>query len=147
MPSQPPENPALRRLLDLRGGKGRRSTLYLWMRDNREALAADIARNGAQWAERARLMGEAGLLDRTGKPPTVRGAMQTWYRVCDEAERKGATPAAAGGTSPAPSIPPAPGKGAPTPRPFDPAPVADTDNPYGFRTAGGVKDWTKKGPE
>lgn len=136
MPGQPLADPKMQRLLNLRSGKGRHSPLYLWMRDNREALAADFARNGPQWAERAKLMGEAGLLDRMGKPPTVRGAMQTWYRVCLDTKGTELTPAAVAAQSP----PLVPRETTPPPRPPDPAPIADTDNPYGFRTAGGVKD-------
>lgn len=39
-------------------------------------------------------MGDAGLTDREGKPPTIRTAQQTWYRLKQDMARKAAKPPA-----------------------------------------------------
>lgn len=79
------------RVRDVLGGllgekQGRHSTLYLWMRRNRVHMARQIARKGADWAELAAALGEAGLKDRTGKAPSAATVKQTWYRVCQRAD-------------------------------------------------------------
>ena len=61
---------------------GRHSPLFLWMMEHHATLSAEFARNGPQWSTRVVTMGEVGLLDAAGKKPTLRTAMQTWYRVC-----------------------------------------------------------------
>ena len=155
-------DPALSKVLRVRGGRGSRSPLYVWMREHHEALRAEFDANGPQWVTRVKAMAEAGLLDQLGKPPTVRGAQQTWYRVCrDVAAGKGAKPGSArpapartarparsGQQGPDPaSTPPAPAQPSvlqviqpqpspPLPRPaFDPADSPSDDPPkrrFGF---------------
>jgi hypothetical protein len=57
------------------------SPLYEWMKEHHDAVAEEFAKYGPQWALRIAAMQEGGLLDGTGKPPTVRTAQRTWYRV------------------------------------------------------------------
>jgi len=81
--SEKTTDPRLRQVLEAgRQGRGRHSPLFLWMREHQAALRADFDLNGARWVERVRAMAEAGLTDHLGKPPTIRTAQQTWYRVC-----------------------------------------------------------------
>ena len=82
------DDPLLRQVLDVGKGRGRRSTLYAWMRDHHAILTAEFDANGPRWSERSKAMGDAGLTDGAGKPPTIRTVMQTWYRVCLEMERQ-----------------------------------------------------------
>ncbi len=80
---------------------GRHSSLYVWMRDNHAALSAEFAKNGPQWAIRVPAMVEIGLVDAAGQPPSIRTAMQTWYRVC----RAMGTPSPRRQASPQPPAP------------------------------------------
>jgi hypothetical protein len=116
-------------------GAGRRSPLFLWLRENHDALAAAFANNAPAWASLATYLGERGVRDGEGKPPTARGARDAWWRVRREvaaarARRHGmpAPPMEAGETAPGVSPIPAPGvasvpveAAAPGPRTFKPA--------------------------
>lgn len=64
--------------------RSRHSALYLWFRRNHPHVAREFGANGVNWPDFARALGQAGLLDRDGKPPTPATAKQTWYRVCRE---------------------------------------------------------------
>jgi hypothetical protein len=72
----------LTKVLAARKAGGRHSPLYIWMRENHAALSAEFAENGPQWATRVPAMAEVGLVDAAGQAPSIRTAMQTWYRVC-----------------------------------------------------------------
>ncbi|UZO91805.1 hypothetical protein [Roseomonas mucosa] len=75
-------------------GHGKRSPLYVWMRRHFAALNEEFEAHGPNWTERVKRMGEAGLTDREGKPPTIRTAQQTWYRLKQDMARKAAKPLA-----------------------------------------------------
>lgn len=62
-------------------GRGRRSPLYLWFADNHAALVLAFERSSPRWADLAKYLGERGLRDADGKPPTTRGTRDAWYRV------------------------------------------------------------------
>ena len=62
-------------------GRGRRSPLYLWFADNHAALVTAFECSSPAWTELANYLGERGLRDADGKPPTARGARDAWYRV------------------------------------------------------------------
>ena len=92
--------PDLKKVLSAREG-GRHSPLYAWMKKHYAALSAEFEEHGARWEARVKAMAEAGLKDAEGKPPTVRGAQQTWYRVRREMERKKPAPKPAHRAAPA----------------------------------------------
>ncbi|MDT8261885.1 hypothetical protein RQ832_01375 [Roseomonas sp. DSM 102946] len=54
------------------------------MRKHYTELKAEFEANGPHWVARTRAMAEIGLTDQDGKPPTVRTAQQTWYRLVRE---------------------------------------------------------------
>lgn len=117
------------------------------MREHHATLQAEFEAHGPAWPERTVAMGEAGLTDQTGKAPTVRTAMQTWYRVTSAMKK----PKRAARIAPAPSTPePAAVKPSPAPAVAKPMPPpvigADATEPadFDFKFAGGLKDWTKK---
>src|SRR5689334_2113209 len=60
---------------------GKRSPLYRWMWKHHDRLAAEFDELGTNW--KALLQGfiELGLTDRNGRPPTLKGAQETWYKV------------------------------------------------------------------
>jgi hypothetical protein len=62
-------------------GRGRRSPIMVWMQQNREALAAAFAQNAPAWSVLATYLGERGITDGDGKPPTARTAREAWGRV------------------------------------------------------------------
>jgi hypothetical protein len=62
-------------------GPGRRSALYLWLRDNHDALTAAFAQNAPAWGSLASYLGEHGIMDGDAKPPTARGTRDAWWRV------------------------------------------------------------------
>jgi hypothetical protein len=62
-------------------GPGRRSPLYLWLRENHDALTAAFANNAPAWASLAAYLGEHGIRDGDAKLPTARGARDAWWRV------------------------------------------------------------------
>src|SRR5260370_15970827 len=62
-------------------GRGRRSPLYLWFRQHHDQLAAGFARNAPAWQVLAVFLGEHGVLDVDGKPPTARAARDARWRV------------------------------------------------------------------
>jgi hypothetical protein len=86
-------DPTLAKVLVLKkGGRGRYSPLYLWMKRNFDELSAEFAENGPQWAARVEAMGAAGLVDWNGRPPSVRTAQKTWYRLRQDMEEKAPPP-------------------------------------------------------
>jgi hypothetical protein len=77
-----------------REAKAKHSPLYLWMRDNYEELRAEFDLHGPRWRERHKALCDVGLKDQDDKPPTFRGAQDTWYRVVRDMEAKGGVRAA-----------------------------------------------------
>lgn len=66
----------------LAASKGRRSTLFLWLRENHDDFAAAVAEAGQpNWEELSVTFSDLGLTDRLNHPPTPEGARQTWWRV------------------------------------------------------------------
>lgn len=117
-------------------GRGRRSPLYLWFADNHSALVTAFERNSPAWAELANYLGERGLRDADGKPPTARGTRDAWYRVGKDKQAAAEKREARGTLSvvrPLPSQAPTPAAPTPRPQPPAPAPVASQstqpDNP------------------
>lgn len=53
----------------------------VWMQQNREALTAAFAQNAPAWSVLATYLGERGITDGDGKPPTARTAREAWGRV------------------------------------------------------------------
>lgn len=83
------DDQVLAAVLSARGagkGRGARSPLYAWMRKHYAELKAEFEANGPHWVARTQAMAEIGLTDQDGKPPTVRTAQQTWYRLIREME-------------------------------------------------------------
>jgi hypothetical protein len=62
-------------------GPGRHSPLYLWLRDNHDALTAAFAQNAPAWASLASYLGAHGIMDGDAKSPTARGTRDAWWRV------------------------------------------------------------------
>src|SRR5690349_4389056 len=62
-------------------GRGRRSPIMVWMHQNRDALAAAFTQNAPAWSVLASYLGEHGITDGDGKPPTARTAREAWGRV------------------------------------------------------------------
>lgn len=74
---------------ELATGPGRaHSTLFDWLYRHRAALARDFEETPPSWPHMAKIWAEAGLTDRSGKPPTGHTAGQTWRRVQQVAERR-----------------------------------------------------------
>jgi hypothetical protein len=62
--------------------KTRRSTLYMWLIDNHDTFAGVIAEAvRPNWQALAAEFGAQGYTDADGKPPSVEGARQTWWKV------------------------------------------------------------------
>ena len=102
MRKSPDATDALAALAQASGrGHGRRSPVYLWFRQHHDELAAGFARYAPAWQVLAAFLGQQGILDIDGKPPTARGVRDAWWRVRRDVE-------AAAGTAtplPAPSAP------------------------------------------
>jgi hypothetical protein len=62
-------------------GPGRRSPLYLWLREHHDALTSAFAKSAPAWAALAAYLGEHGLTDGDAKHPTARGTRDAWWRV------------------------------------------------------------------
>ncbi len=92
-------------------GRGRRSPVMIWMQQNRKELEAAFLQDTPAWNVIASYLGDNGIMNGDGKPPTAASARSAWARVKAEAKAKvkglgapaAATPAPA--TSPAPSVP------------------------------------------
>ena len=64
-----------------------RSALFWWLFENRVAIAQRAQGRKLDWDELCTTFGEHGLTDIDGKPPTVRTARMTWWRVRKEYAR------------------------------------------------------------
>lgn len=131
MTTTPKADPKLAKVLRVSAkSRGRRSPLYLWMKQNFAELAAEFQENGPRWQARVKAMKAAGLVDWNRNAPTVRGAQQTWYRLCRDMEKAPATSVARPETSQPP--PPNPARTVTaTPAPPTPAPTAASlSNPW-----------------
>ena len=84
-------------------GRGRRSPIMVWMQQNREALTAAFTQTAPAWSVLATYLGERGITDGDGKPPSARTAREAWARVKALAAATAARTDT--GTEPGPSIP------------------------------------------
>ena len=93
-------------------GRGRRSSLYRWFRENHARLIEEFQLNAPSWPGLAAALGDSGLTNGDNQKPTAEGARTTWYRVRREmsaalAKRSpAATAEAKVPVAPAPSIAP-----------------------------------------
>lgn len=109
-------------------GGGNRGALYVWMYKRHDALVARFEKRrrdglgGPNWPALVAEFVALGLTDATGKPPTLRGAQQTWYRVVRDVKR---ARGAAKGRARVPAVVPAalPGEMAHGVRPAVPVPI------------------------
>ena len=62
-------------------GRGRHSPLYVWLRENHDALLIEFSKSAPAWAVLATYLGEHGIRDGGAKLPTARGARDAWWRV------------------------------------------------------------------
>lgn len=62
-------------------GRGQRSPLYLWLRQNHARLLEEFTASAPSWPGLASALGKSGILNGEGKPPTPEGARTVWYRV------------------------------------------------------------------
>ena len=112
-------------------GRGRRSPIRVWMQQNREALTAAFTQTAPAWSVLASYLGERGITDGDGKPPSARTAREAWARVKVLAAAKGPRTEAA--SEPVPSIPADAGRDAKpgepdTPRRFRPVKLRGLDD-------------------
>lgn len=137
MTTTPTPDPKLARVLRIPDeSRGRRSPLYLWMKRNFAELSAEFRENGPRWDARVKAMKAAGLVDWNRRPPTVRTAQQTWYRLCRDMEK--APPASAAPSPPRPEVPDQPPVTPTRPEVVSPAlltatppsPASNPANPY-----------------
>ena len=76
--------PKVREIFDRAGKRPRgagRSLLYRWMRTNHAEFARAFEAERPSWEALCAEFAEAGLIDRTGKPPSTATARKTWERV------------------------------------------------------------------
>jgi hypothetical protein len=66
----------------------RKSTLETWLTENHDAFAARLSQRIADWAVLCELFKQAGLTDRSGRPPKPETARHTWMRVRAKVKRK-----------------------------------------------------------
>ena len=62
-------------------GRGQRSPLYLWLRQNHARLLEEFTASAPSWPGLASALGNSGIFNGEGKPPTAEGARTVWYRV------------------------------------------------------------------
>jgi len=60
-----------------------RSALQDWMRKNHAMLARRLKERRLLWTEIAKVLGEQGVRDAKGKPPTADAARRAWTRVTE----------------------------------------------------------------
>lgn len=59
----------------------RHSPLYITMREHHDAMVRAFENKRPDWSALVAGFNELGILDGDGKPPTIRGAQNTWARV------------------------------------------------------------------
>jgi transposase-like protein len=127
MSRPPPQDRRLAKVLAAlraHGGPGR-STLYRWMRQHHDTLAAAFAETSPAWGPLATELAAVGLADADGKPPSAVTVRQTWYRVRRDLTRaRQPQPAAGPVLAPDEIAPAVHAVMPPRPAPGDPAPAA-----------------------
>ena len=94
-------------------GRGQRSPLYLWLRENHSRLVQEFSASAPSWPQLAAALGDSGILNGEGNPPTAEGTRTVWYRVRQEmsgAKKTGSPPRLPvvkpiGSDPPSPSMP------------------------------------------
>ena len=73
------------------GGRGRKSDVYLWLRNNHDELEAAFRINAPSWPAMADYLNRCGIKGGDGTPPTAAAVRSAWTRVTgDVAKRRGA---------------------------------------------------------
>lgn len=136
----------------LRGGH---SPIYLWLWQHHELLKEqlDLPRR-SDWPALAAELGQRGVKDGVGKPPTAERIRKAWWQVCRDKDalaagklrRKGKNAAIAAG-HPAGQPQPAASTPAVPPPPAFQAVEVEPEPKHQFRFAGGIKKWTDTDPE
>ena len=86
-------------------GRGRRSPVMIWMQQNRKELETAFLQDAPAWNVIASYLGNSGIMNGDGKPPTAASARSAWSRVKADAKAKtSAAPAPVPAASPAPSV-------------------------------------------
>jgi len=98
-------------------GHGRRSPIMTWMQENRSDLEAAFARTAPAWGVLAAYLGERGITDGDGKPPTARATRGAWARVKALPAPSAQTAPVTATVVPVPSAPVAAPSAAATPTP------------------------------
>lgn len=81
-PTRADANLALERMQQGRvRGRARRSPVVVWLQENRATLERGFAKSGPNWAKLAEFLGEHGILDGDGNPPTASGMRRSWFRI------------------------------------------------------------------
>ena len=62
-------------------GRGQRSPLYRWLRQNHAHLLEEFTASAPSWPGLALALGNSGVFNGEGKPPTAEGVRTVWYRV------------------------------------------------------------------
>jgi hypothetical protein len=62
-------------------GRGRRSPLYLWLRDHHDQLAESFVRTAPAWGSIAAHLANMGLVGGWGDPPAPETVRKAWYLV------------------------------------------------------------------
>ena len=89
-------------------GRGQRSPLYLWLRQNHARLLEEFTAGAPSWPGLASALGSSGILNGDGKPPTAEGARTVWYRVRRDLAGKRKAASIKPSPAPEPSIAPLP---------------------------------------
>lgn len=96
-------------------GRGQRSPLYLWLRENHSRLVEEFSASAPSWPQLAAALGDGGILNGQGNPPTAEGTRTVWYRVRQEMSgvKKVASPQRLSAVKPIDSDPIPPGASQP----------------------------------
>jgi len=106
----------------------RHSPLYIAMRDHHDAMVRAFENKRPDWSALVVGFNDLGIMDGDGKPPTIRGAQNTWARVKKDfgggKGRQGVKPSSQAASSIEALLRPEPLAMAPA-QPARPAPVFD----------------------
>jgi hypothetical protein len=70
------------------GGRGRKSAVYLWLRQNHDELEAAFKVNAPSWPAMADYLGKSGIKGGDGNRPTPAGVRSAWARVVDDIAKR-----------------------------------------------------------
>lgn len=62
-------------------GRGRKSPVYLWLRERHDELQAAFELNAPSWSALAEYLGKGGIMSGNGTPPTATSVQNSWVRV------------------------------------------------------------------